>query len=209
MLFPAATLTHLPAAELAAHRELVALARLEEAGVALGVVVLPSAIEESFYRLNNLPRRLAGLYEGLDPSDPDEDIVEEVESAALRLVSESFLLDDVIDAVYASLAGLSGPVRVRRPGWAGEVVMGARAALLAVKRTFRNDWTVKAVLERLEEDGRLGVEARPVLVHGVDASADPMGAVASTSVAMLGPHVHPWVDASGAITRVGWADDTA
>src|SRR5690606_16677829 len=133
MVFPSGSVTHLPPADLAAAGELGVMARLEEAGVALGVVVLPSAIEDAFYRLNNLPPRLARLYQGLDPRDPDEDIVEEAEQAAVALLSGSYLLDDLIDAIYASLAALPEVVEVRRPGARGSAVTGPRAALLAVK----------------------------------------------------------------------------
>lgn len=175
----------------------------------LGVVVLPSAIEESFYRLNNLPRRLARLYQGLDPYDPDEDILEEAEGAAMQLVTESYLLDDVIDAIYASLTGMNGPLVVRRPGSHGEAVTGARAALLAVKRAYRDDWGARAVLERLALSGRLGVEARPVLLHGVDAPGAPVSAVEYVIGEALGAQALTSVDASGAITRVSQADDAA
>jgi hypothetical protein len=205
--FPAGTLTHLPQAEVAAQRELTALARLEDAGVPLGVVVLPSAIEESFYRLNDLPRRLARLYQGLDPHDPDEDILEEAEGPAMRLITESYLLDDAIDAVYASLASLSGPLTVRRPGAPGEAVAGTRAALLAVKRTFRDDWAAAAVHGRLELSSRLGVDARPVIVHGADAPGAPAGAVELVIREALGAAALTSVDANGAITRVHPVDE--
>lgn len=204
LVFPGGTVRHLPAADVAAHPELTALARLEDAGLALGVVALPGAVEESLYRLNNLPPRLARLYQGLDPLDPDEDIVEEAEGAAMRLLGESYLLDDIIDAVLASLAGLPGPVEVRRAGSDGVAVTGTRAALLAVKRTYTDDWTVQAVLGRLASGGRLGVEARPVLVHAAATRGSPGADDFVTRAArdVLGKHARIAVDESGAITRV-------
>lgn len=190
--FPAYSVSHLSAAEAACHPELEALARLEEGGFVLGLVALPAVIEDSFYRLNNLPPRLARLYTGLDPLDPDEDVLEEAEPAAMRLVGESYLLDDLIDAIYASLSPFTGDVVVRRAGQAGERVESGRAALLAVKRAFKADWTVDSVLDRLAVEGRLGVEARPLLVHPPDlrapasldqAAAAVLGRAVSLSVA--------------------------
>lgn len=200
LIFPQGTVTHLPSSDLETHEELIALARLEDAGMPLGVVVLPAAIEESFYRLNNLPPRLARLYQGLDPVDPDEDILEEAEDAADRLLAESYLLDDLIDAIYASVQGLPSAVTVRRAGSAGVTATGARGALLAVKRCYRTDWTATAVLRRLRTGGRLGVDARPVLVH---AEAHGAGeAVNRSASTVLARQVHIAIDALEAITGV-------
>ncbi|HLU82267.1 MAG TPA: hypothetical protein VKZ43_02590 [Trueperaceae bacterium] len=202
MVFPSGSVTHLPPADLAAAGELGVMARLEEAGVALGVVVLPSAIEDAFYRLNNLPPRLARLYQGLDPRDPDEDIVEEAEQAAVALLSGSYLLDDLIDAIYASLAALPEVVEVRRPGARGSAVTGPRAALLAVKRIFTDDWTTEAVLSRLSVTGRLGIEARPVIVHAAAPVAVAPTAVTSQVHAVVGGDVRFAVDEVGRVIRV-------
>ena len=179
--FPAFTVSHLSAGETASQPEIEALARLERGGFDLGLVALPAVIEDSFYRLNNLPPRLARLYAGLDPLDPDEDILEEAEPAAMRLLGESYLLDDLIDGIYASLSPFTGEVVVRRAGQTGERVGSGRAALLAIKRAFRADWTVDGVLDRLAVEGRLGVEARPLLVHPPDvrAAADLDGAASA------------------------------
>lgn len=206
MVFPLGTLTHLPAADLAGAGELGAMARLEEAGVELGVVVLPSTIEDAYYRLNNLPPRLVRLYRGLDPLDPDEDIVEEAEQAAMRLLGESYLLDDLIDAIYTSLAALPVDVEVRRQGTDGAKVTGARDALLAVKRTFKDDWTTEAVLKRLSVSGQLGVEARPVVVHAATAAAGGPDPVTRQVHAVLGSGVRIAVDQLGRVTRVRGAD---
>lgn len=196
LVFPAGTVTHLSAADLAAHAELGAMARLERAGMRLGVVVFPGTIEDAYYRLNNLPARLARLYRGLDPLDPDEDILEEAEGAAMGLLSESYLLDDLIDAVYASLEALPAEVEVRRPGATGVTVTGARSALLAIKRTFRQDWRADAVMARLAENGRLGVEARPIVVHEGGAPET------ISAQAVLGSGVSVTVDNLGRVTRV-------
>ena len=201
LVFPAGTVTHLQAAELAAHPELEAMGSLERAGLTLGVVVLPGAVEDAYYRLNNLPQRLARLYRGLDPLDPDEDIVEEAEQAAMRLLGESYLLDDLIDAIYASLAVLPTGVEVRRPGARGPSVTGQRAALLAIKGIFRDDWSTDAVLDRLATSGRLGVEARPIVVHSGTA-ATVADAVGRQVKAALGDDASIAVDELGRVTRV-------
>lgn len=200
--FPTDSVAHLSGADLASHEELSTLAVLEGAGLTVGVVALPGAIEESFYRLNNLPPRLARLYQGLDPRDPDEDILEEAEEAAMRLLAESYLLDDLIDAIYASLVDLPPKLVVRRAGSAGEEVVGARAALLAVKRRFRDDWTAAALLQRLSSTGHLGVDAQPVLVHAADAGDGVADTLLERAAAVLGRQVRLVTDPRGAITRV-------
>ena len=60
ILFPPATVAHLASEGL--HGELADLLTLEKSGMALGLVALPSAVEDSLYRFNNLPARLAALY---------------------------------------------------------------------------------------------------------------------------------------------------
>lgn len=205
LVFPHGTLQHLSRAEKDGNTELTALDTLASNGFDLGVVALPAVIEDSYYRLNNLPARLSSLYVGLDPLDPDEDIVEEAEPAAMRLLSESYLLDDLIDAIYASLASFVGPVIVRRAGHDGETARSRRDALLAVKRVYREDWTVGSVLDRLAVEGQLGVEARPVLVHPVDVDAPP--ALNRSADTVLGRDVTLRVadNDSHALTRVGEA----
>lgn len=203
--FQVGTVAHLPASDLATHEELAALAALGADGLTLGVVALPAAIEESFYRLNNLPPRLARLYQGLDPLDPDEDILEEAEPTAMRLLGESYLLDDLIDAVYSSLAALPDEVVVRRAGQEGEVVGSRRDALLAIKRAFRDDWTVTSVLDRLAVEGRLGVEARPVLVHPLDTNATPELVRAASTVLGHDVALHVASGSAAELTRVAAA----
>src|SRR5690606_1897784 len=66
--FPSLTVAHLETA--GAEGELAALAGLESDGRGLGVLALPAAVEDSFYRYNNLPARLVRLYRGVDPLDP-------------------------------------------------------------------------------------------------------------------------------------------
>lgn len=171
--FPAGSVTHL-AGSGQGLGEMAVLAALERAGLPLGMLALPDAVEDSFYRYNNLPPRLAALYRDVDPADPDEDLLEEAEAAAMALVEQSYLLDEVIDAIYQGLAGLPGSVVVRRPGdRAGSAVNNGRPVLLALKHQFRSDWTADAVFARLLAGFGIGVDARPMLVHERPAGTAP------------------------------------
>jgi len=198
--FPAGSVTHLAAANRAAG-ELAAVAVLERAGLDLGLVALPAAVEDSLYRYNNLPPRLAGLFRDIDPLDPDEDVLEEAEPEAQALVDQAYLLDEVIDAIYDSLRGLPHDLLVRRadsPG--GLPADNGRAVLLALKRLVRQDWAVDSVAERLTLTAGIGVEARPVLVHARAASIDVT--VSAEASRLLGRSVAVEVDDTGGVVRV-------
>lgn len=182
--------------------ELADLVHLRAAGVTVSdLVVVPAAAEERFYRLNNLPERLLQAFGSVRLDDPDEDDVEEAVPAARALVSGSFLLDEFIDAFYEATATLPDRVRVRRPGAVGETAARGRSTLLSYKHTLTADWSFEAVLERLGSARTIGLEARPVLLHGADegpARADLERRAASA----LGWPVRLGVDASGAVSRV-------
>jgi len=170
LAFPAGTVAHLPATTAG---ELADLRALERAGARLALLALPAAVEDSLYRYNNLPARLARLYEVVDPFDPDEDLLEEAEGPALALVSEAYLLDDVIDAVYEALAGLPEDLVVRRPGEReGVRAAGGRGVLLAFKALVKRDWHAGSVLARLERHASVAVDAGPVIVHARDDAPD-------------------------------------
>lgn len=198
--FPEGSLTHLTAAEVAAEWELTAILKLRAAGVAWHGVAVPAAFEEAFYRLNNLPARLLELYRGLDPLDPDEDIVEEAEPRAMALIAQNYLLDESVDLFYDSIAW-RGPTLLRRPGSdASREAPTKRAALLALKKTYEDDWRVDAVMARLATQGALGLEARPVLLTPSPVKPDPeLGRRASTA---LGERVDAWSDAGGRLSRL-------
>ena len=150
-----------------ARLELRALAALREAGVPLApAVVVPPAVEERFYRLNNLAERLQDLFVGVDAGDPDEDDLEERAPEARATLRTAYLLDEFVDAFYASLDALPAALEVRRPGAGGERVRRGRPALLALKRLWEADWTFEALLARTARGGGLVPTARPVLVHG-------------------------------------------
>jgi len=197
---PVGTLRHLAQVEVDSEWELATLAHLLESGFAWAGLALPASFEEGFYRLNNLPQRLRALYGGLDPSDPDEDIVEEAEPAAVSLLAQSYLLDENVDLLYDSLTW-SGPSVVRRPGaerW--REVAGRRGALLAVKHVYQDDWTLDAVMARLALHGELGLDARPVLVTpGPERPDDDLTTRASLAV---GSALTAFVGPSGALTRL-------
>jgi hypothetical protein len=169
LAFPAGTVAHLPGEG----GELADLLALQRAGVPLALLALPAAVEDSLYRYNNLPARLAAVYAHVDPFDPDEDDVEEAEAAAHALLSAAHLLDDVIDAVYDGLEGLPNELVVRRPGAVvGEPAVGRRGVLLAIRALARSDWRASAVMERLTRHASVALDARPVIVHARDAEPD-------------------------------------
>lgn len=198
ILFPPATVSHLASEGL--HGELADLLALERSGMALGLVALPSAVEDSLYRFNNLPARLAALYAGLDPFDPDEDLLEEAEEGAMWLVDQAHLLDEVIDAVYEALASLPAQLVVRRPGDPkGLEVADRRGALLALKRLARIDWSARSVMTRLEATASVALDARVVIVHAAGSAHD--AALSARAAEVLGRPVDVagW---EGAVTRV-------
>ncbi len=198
---PAGTLGHLTPAEVEAVPELTWLARLTAGGWRWRGVAIPAGLEEQFYRLNNLPAQLASEFQGLDPSDPDEDIVEEAEEAAFALISQHYLLDETVDAIYEALEALPSGVVVRRAGSAtGRRVSHRRAALLAVKHLFQDDWGVDAVMDRLALTGSLAIDARPVLITPADDSYD--ADASERAGAELGTGVTVFVDDAGNVTRL-------
>lgn len=193
--------SHLSALEVATTTELAALAALTDAGWRWHGVAVAAAFEGSFYRLNNLPILLAALYRDLDPTDPDEDILEEVEAEALALVGEHYLLDEAIDAFYDAIAGLPAELVVRRAGdAAGRIAPDRRAALLALKHLYQDDWRVTAVLDRLALTGSLAIDARPVLLTPAHDRADPD--LSRDASAVLGYPVSAWAGAVGELTRL-------
>lgn len=198
--FPSLTVAHLETA--GAEGELAALAGLESDGRGLGVLALPAAVEDSFYRYNNLPARLVRLYRGVDPLDPDEDQVEEAEAEAQALIDQSHLLDEVIDAIYQALAPLPTTLVMRRADDPpGSPLNDRRAVLLALKALFKRDWEVGSVIGRLAASFSIAVAARPVLVHAPAVDPAPVEVSAAAS-GHTGHSVKAWSDESGAIVRV-------
>ncbi len=154
--------------------ELGALRKLAAAGFKVSPLgVVPADVEETFYRLNNLPSQLKALFSGLDLTDPDEDDLEERAPDAQRLVRTHFLLDEFVDLFYAGLGALPARVRVRRPyplapgtlePSSGRVVTRGRPALLALKETWADDWSFGALGARTALTQSVALSARPVLL---------------------------------------------
>jgi hypothetical protein len=160
-----------------AHQELADLAALAAAGLPVAsLLVVPAAVEERFYRLNNLPALLNEVFARVDPDDPDEDEVEEACPAAETLVRQHYLLDEFVDAFYAAIAELPLQMCVRRILTDGEDAVRGRPALMALKHVYQRDWSYASVWDRLERRQGIALEARPVLLHGAEGTADGVDA---------------------------------
>ena len=192
----------LPAAAGQGEEELELLARLHAAGLAVAPIMLvPPESQENFYRYGNLVRLLSEVFEGVDPADADEDDLEERAPEAMALITGSYLLDEVIDDFYETVAGLPELRRVRRPGLAGMEARGQRASLLAVKRMWAQDWSFEALTERLADTATFRLEARPLLIHAADVPATDRRLLEAVTATLGRPSaVH--VSADGAITRL-------
>ena len=192
----------LPPELLQSDEEVAALATLAAAGLPVGsVVVVPAAVEERFYRLNNLPALLNQIFRAVDPEDPDEDDVEEATPAAEALVRQHYMLDEFIDDFYQATSSLPGTLCVRRPREEGRVAARGRPALLALKRTYQQDWSFEAVWARLERQRAVALEARPVLLHNARAGIVPDDLAARAAEA-LGFPAQLRVEEEGAIVGV-------
>ena len=144
------------------------LGMVEAAGlvVAPGMVVHASA-EESFYLSNNLPEQLRKLFAHINPRRIDEDALEDACARAESMVTGSVLLEDFTSLVGIALTNLRamGELHMRRPGeTASERGTGRPGALVALKRLWARDWSFDAVLQRIEEGGSVGMDARPTLL---------------------------------------------
>ena len=130
--------------------------------------VFTARSEEQFYLSNNLPERLRDLFAPINPRRVDEDALESLCDRAVRLLTESYMLEDFIAQAYTALGhvGLTAAaLHVRREAGGGVVTGdGRRGALLALKRVWAQDWTFEATLERLDSSGSVGVDARPAYV---------------------------------------------
>lgn len=215
LVFPTHSVTHLITAPGAGAvdnevpAEIATLARLEEAGFELGVFAVPAAVEDSFYRYNNLPPRLAQLYRDVDPLDPDEDVLEEAEPLAQALIRRSYLLDEVIDAIYLGLAQLADSELVERRAGAepGPLLTRQRAVLLRLKELIARDWEVQSVFDRLASTFSVAVSARPLLVHA-PAAGPADAALSARATTLLGSPLQVWTDAHDRVVRVSSTPST-
>ena len=183
--------------------ELNALTKLAENGFRLApIVVVPAALEEHFYRLNNLPAQLAVIFKDVDLGDPDEDDVEDAVPAAQALLKKHYLLDEVIDVFYGAIRTLPSKLELRRAD-AKESYSATRGrpALMKLKQLWTDDWTFEAVLARLESQQTFGLEARPVVIHsaGDEPATEKRNREASD---LLGRDVTLWEYPEFGVTRV-------
>lgn len=154
--------------------ELLCLRFAANRGHNVGVAVVPSQFEEALYRLNNLPQQLRALFAGLDPYDPDEDILEEQEHEAMSLVQGAVLLEEAVDAFYEAVQQFTFPLVVRRASSAtGVSVPHRRAALLAIKRMYASEWTYNALETRLMTTHSLAITPEHILLHEAVGQAAP------------------------------------
>ena len=133
------------------------------------VLVIPAAVETAFYQFNNLPQQLLILAKAIDPQDPDEDDVEEFAEGAQALIRSSYLLDEVIEGLYAKLEPLERTLCVRRLGQAPlkqhQAITKGRPVLLALKALWLEAWSFNALMERLRQKQGIAHEAQHCLIH--------------------------------------------
>lgn len=181
--------------------EIGALYTLHRAGYAVApILVVPAAVEERFYRLNNLPEQLNSLFAGINLSDPDEDDIEELAPEAMQLFQQHYLLDEFIDAFYEALGPLAPTLKVRRAGAAGQPSAKGRPTLLALKALWAADWSFEALMARLAHTRSIALEARPVLISPAD-EASVLPAEAAALAERLGVPVQAW-QAGGELCRL-------
>jgi hypothetical protein len=181
--------------------ELLWLQRAAQQGVWVApMVVVAAHIEDDFYRWNNLQEPIQQTLAPFNEADPDEDDIAEVTDRLQRLVLEHALLDAVVDHFYQEAMTLPARLRVRRPGEAGVMALRGRPALLAVKRTWAEAWTLEAIMARTRAQLGWWPEAQPVLLHADDAFEDATLAAAAGEA--LGERVRAWRDSQGRLLRL-------
>ncbi|WP_337845452.1 hypothetical protein [Thermus sp.] len=117
---------------------------------ALGFPVVPTwavALEEEFYRLNNLPERIERLFAGVFGVRVDEERLLWAAEEAQRSVRESYLLPERAEAFLEAVKG-RGPFVVRPLGGGPHPAPTPQEALFALKRLWAGAFRVEAILER-------------------------------------------------------------
>jgi hypothetical protein len=129
--------------------------------------IFTTRAEEQFYLTNNLPEQLRLIFAGINPRRLDEDLLELHCKRAVKLVLDSYLLEDFISQSYLAMknAKLDGQVVLRRPdSKLLETANEKRAALIALKRVWSHDWDFDAVVKRLDSKGKVGIDARATYI---------------------------------------------
>lgn len=125
--------------------------------------VLTALSEEQFYVSNNLPENLRELFKPINPRRLDEDLLYELTSCAQKRLLEATLLEDFIGQVYTAFdnSHFTVALTLRRPNDKHlEPVKNKREVLLGLKRLWAQDWSYEAVLLRLDQNGKIGIDAR-------------------------------------------------
>ena len=133
---------------------------------ALGFVFTARA-EEQFYLTNNLPEQLGSIFAGINPRRLDEDLLELQSKKALKLLLDSYLLEDFISQSYLAIKNskLDSQMVLRRPDSKMlEAAGDRRAALIALKRVWSHDWAFEALVKRLDAKGKVGIDARATYI---------------------------------------------
>ncbi len=130
--------------------------------------VFTSRAEEQFYLTNNLPEQLGAIFAGINPRRLDEDLLELQSKKAVKLVLDSYLLEDFIAQSYLAMKNAKlegGQMILRRPE--SKLLEGAndkRGALIALKRVWSHDWAFDALVKRLDAKGKIGIDARATYI---------------------------------------------
>jgi hypothetical protein len=155
--------------------ELKSLKSLEEAGLSVApLVVIPAALEEHFYHLNNLPAQLSKLFASINLKRPDEDELEDMAVQAQNLIKKHFFLDEVIDMIYSTLKPMPERLVLRHPDEKGLEVFNGRPALMAIKDLWTKDWAFDALLERIEKTSSIAITERPIIIQGAGSNSSEM-----------------------------------
>jgi hypothetical protein len=130
--------------------------------------VFTARAEEQFYLTNNLPEQLRLIFAGINPRRLDEDLLELHCERAVKLVLDSYLLEDFIAQSYLAIKNAKlegGQMILRRPdSKLLEVAKDKRAGLIALKRIWSHDWSFDTVLKRLDSKGKVGIDARATYI---------------------------------------------
>ncbi len=162
-------------------------------------LIVHASLEEHYYKLNNLPAQLSRLFKHVNLQNPDEDDIEELEPVALALFKKHFLLDEDIDKFYEALQTLGNKVCLRSPSKKGKSFSKGRPTLIALKEHWASNWTFNAIMDRLENNQSIAVEASPVLIQAVSTGEPIVNQGVNT---FLAKEVKLYLDVNNHITQI-------